>query len=172
MGGGGERRIKQARGQMRRVAGAGGVRRVMADGEGDDEDVDGCDGAAGDEELGEGERGAVELEAQRRIHARYENMENMERMENEEELERRLKERYAAHRDVMRDGDGIAEVVDQQALHPTVKDPKLWMVTVKQGKERETVVCLMQKAIHLHKLGKGAVASKSAAAQDRSLVHL
>ena len=93
-------------------------------------------------------------------------MENMERMENEEELERRLKERYAAHRDVMRDGDGIAEVVDQQALHPTVKDPKLWMVTVKQGKERETVVCLMQKAINLHKLGKGAMAIKSAAAQD------
>ena len=165
-GGGRAKKKKKSKEKKKKGSGAAAFIDDMADVEDDDEDGDESDGDAGDEELDEGEREAVELEAQRRIHARYENMENMERMENEEELERRLKERYAAHRDVMRDGDGIAEVVDQQALHPTVKDPKLWMVTVKQGKERETVVCLMQKAINLHKLGKGAMAIKSAAAQD------
>jgi len=92
-------------------------------------------------------------------------MENMERLENEEEMEKRLKERYAAHRERY-DGDGVADAGDQQALHPTVRDPKLWMVVVKQGKERETVVCLMQKAINMHKLGKGAMAIMSAVAQD------
>ena len=81
------------------------------------------------EELDDGEREAVELEAQQRVHARYQNMENMERLENEEELEKRLKERYAAHRDKY-EGDGVADAVDQQALHPTVQDPKLWLVTV------------------------------------------
>ena len=132
----------------------------------DDEDGDDeSDGDAGDEELDEGEREAVELEAQQRVHARYQNMENMERLENEEELEKRLKERYAAHR-AQYEGDGVADVVDQQALHPTVRDPKLWMVTVKQGKERETVVCLMQKAVNLHKTGKGSMAIKSAVVQD------
>jgi transcription elongation factor SPT5 len=129
----------------------------ISDDEGDELD--------GEEHLDDGEREAVELEAQQRIHARYQNMENMERLENEEELEKRLKERYAANRDWY-EGDGIADQVDQQALHPTVRDPKLWMVTVKQGKERETVVCLMQKAINSHKTGKGALAIKSASAQD------
>ena len=108
----------------------------------------------------------MELEAQQRIHARYQNMENMERMENEEELEKQIKERYAAHLAREFDGDVVGSVVDQQALHPTVRDPKLWLVTVKQGKERETVVCLMQKAINLHKSGKGSMAIKSACVQD------
>ena len=31
-------------------------------------------------------------------------------------------------------GEGVDAAVDQQALHPTVMDPKLWMVVVKQGK--------------------------------------
>ena len=45
----------------------------------------------------EEEREGVEREAAQRIHARYQNMENMERMENEEEMEKRLEERYASH---------------------------------------------------------------------------
>jgi transcription elongation factor SPT5 len=130
---------------------------------GDDEDDE--DDGDGEEDLDEGEREAVELEAQQRIHARYQNMENMERMENEEEIEKQIKERYAAHLAGF-DGDVVGSAVDQQALHPTVQDPKLWLVTVKQGKERETVVCLMQKAINMHKTGKGAVAIKSACVQD------
>ena len=132
----------------------------------DADDDDDEDDEGEEEDLDEGEREAVELEAQQRIHARYQNMENMERMENEEELEKQIKERYAAHMAREFDGDVVGSVVDQQALHPTVRDPKLWLVTVKQGKERETVVCLMQKAINLHKSGKGSMAIKSACVQD------
>ena len=138
----------------------------MADVEDDDEEED-DEGDDIDEDLGEEEREAVMREAEQRVHARYENLERMERMENEEELEAALKERYAAHRAAADYGDvGIGTEVDQQALHPTVRDPKLWLVTVKQGKEREVVVCLMQKAINLHRSGKGAMAIKSAVVQD------
>jgi transcription elongation factor SPT5 len=45
----------------------------------------------------------------------------------------RLQERYASHQAIY-EGEGVETEVDQQALHPTVRDPKLWMVTVKQGK--------------------------------------
>ena len=131
----------------------------------DDDELDDEDDGDEGEDLEEEEREAVEREAAQRIHARYQNMENMERLENEEELEKRLQERYASHQAIF-EGDGVETEVDQQALHPTVRDPKLWMVTVKQGKERETVVCLMQKAINMHKTGKGAMAIKSAAVQD------
>jgi hypothetical protein len=34
------------------------------------------------------------------------------------------------------------------------------------GEERETVICLMQKAINMHATGKGAMAIKSAVVQD------
>lgn len=37
--------------------------------------------------------------------------------------------------------------VDQQALLPSVHDPKLWRVKCGIGREREVAVCLMQKAI-------------------------
>ncbi|KAF2296612.1 hypothetical protein GH714_000568 [Hevea brasiliensis] len=37
--------------------------------------------------------------------------------------------------------------VEQQALLPSVRDPKLWMVKCAIGRERETAVCLMQKYI-------------------------
>ncbi|CAH2059462.1 unnamed protein product [Thlaspi arvense] len=37
--------------------------------------------------------------------------------------------------------------VDQQALLPSVRDPKLWMVKCAIGREREVAVCLMQKVI-------------------------
>ena len=157
---------KKSSKQSKKSSGAAAFIDDIAEVEDDDEvsdDEGDLDGEA--EELDDGEREAVELEAQQRIHARYQNMENMERLENEEELEKRLKERYAAHRDKY-EGDGVADAVDQQALHPTVRDPKLWMVTVKQGKERETVVCLMQKAINMRKTGKGAMAIMSASAQD------
>ena len=139
----------------------------MADVEDDDEEED-DEGDDIDEDLGEEEREAVMREAEQRVHARYENLERMERMENEEELEAALKERYAAHRAAADYGDvGIGTEVDQQALHPTVRDPKLWLVTVKAGQgTREVVVCLMQKAINLHRSGKGAMAIKSAVVQD------
>ncbi|EOA26299.1 hypothetical protein CARUB_v10024589mg [Capsella rubella] len=37
--------------------------------------------------------------------------------------------------------------VDQQALLPSVRDPKLWLVKCAIGREREVAVCLMQKII-------------------------
>ena len=41
---------------------------------------------------------------------------------------------------------GVAPAqVDQQARLPSVRDPKLWIVKCRTGKERETAVCLMQK---------------------------
>ncbi|XP_051192570.1 putative transcription elongation factor SPT5 homolog 1 isoform X2 [Lolium perenne] len=43
--------------------------------------------------------------------------------------------------------DEVFTEVDQQALLPSVKDPKLWMVKCAIGHERETALCLMQKFI-------------------------
>jgi transcription elongation factor SPT5 len=56
--------------------------------------------------------------------------------------------------------------VDQQARLPTVTDPKLYLVKVKLGKERETVICLMQKAKSLADAGDTLLPILSASAQD------
>ena len=57
--------------------------------------------------------------------------------------------------------------VDQQARLPSVRDPKLYLVKVKLGKERETVICLMQKAKSmLEQPGMAPLDILSAAAQD------
>ena len=127
----------------------------------DDEDEEGEE-----EDLDEGEREAVELEAQA-AHPREvpEHGEHGAHGERGRAREADQGEVCSAHGEEF-DGDVVGSVVDQQALHPTVRDPKLWLVTVKQGKERETVVCLMQKAINLHKSGKGSMAIKSACVQD------
>ncbi|RYR06398.1 hypothetical protein Ahy_B06g086131 isoform A [Arachis hypogaea] len=53
-------------------------------------------------------------------------------------------ERYARR---VESFDEEATDVDQQALLPSVRDPKLWMVKCMIGRERETAVCLMQKYI-------------------------
>ncbi|PAN08467.1 hypothetical protein PAHAL_1G415200 [Panicum hallii] len=71
-------------------------------------------------------------------------------MEDEEALEeylRRLRERSGCG--TTSHSDYVEEVteVEQQALLPSVKDPKLWMVKCAIGHERETAVCLMQKFI-------------------------
>jgi len=156
-------------------AGAGGKKKKKAkrgasafiDDEAADDDDDEDDDDEGEEEEGfdDEEREAVRREMDTRLHARMENQERFERMENEEELERMIKERYAAPRYEAGRGQ-VDENVDQQALHPTVRDPKLWLVTVKIGKERETVVCLMQKTINLAKQGKPAMQILSAVSQD------
>lgn len=67
-----------------------------------------------------------------------------EEQEDFEALERTIHERYG-RREVEYDDE--ATEVDQQALLPSVRDPKLWMVKCAIGKEREVAVCLMQKAI-------------------------
>ncbi|XP_045816129.1 putative transcription elongation factor SPT5 homolog 1 [Trifolium pratense] len=68
--------------------------------------------------------------------------------EDHEDLEamaRSIQERYGKQR--MADYDEETTDVEQQALLPSVRDPKLWMVKCAIGRERETAVCLMQKYI-------------------------
>ncbi|PON74479.1 Transcription elongation factor [Parasponia andersonii] len=65
--------------------------------------------------------------------------------EDVEALERRIQERYA--RSSHTEYDEETTDVDQQALLPSVRDPKLWMVKCAIGKEREVAACLMQKYI-------------------------
>ncbi|KAH7525189.1 hypothetical protein FEM48_Zijuj06G0198700 [Ziziphus jujuba var. spinosa] len=68
-----------------------------------------------------------------------------EDQEDYEALERRIQARYAksSHREY----DEETTDVDQQALLPSVRDPKFWMVKCAIGREREVAVCLMQKFI-------------------------
>ncbi|THU57844.1 hypothetical protein C4D60_Mb03t07870 [Musa balbisiana] len=68
-----------------------------------------------------------------------------EDQEDVEEMERRVKERYSKSNQI--DYAEDATDVEQQALLPSVKDPKLWMVKCAIGHERETAICLMQKFI-------------------------
>ncbi|CAL8115597.1 unnamed protein product [Prunus armeniaca] len=78
-----------------------------------------------------------------------------EQEEDVEALERRIQARYArsslSHAEY--DEEETTDlVVNQQALLPCVRDPKLWMVKCAIGREREAVVCLMQKYIDKPKL--------------------
>ncbi|XP_070016585.1 putative transcription elongation factor SPT5 homolog 1 [Nicotiana sylvestris] len=65
--------------------------------------------------------------------------------EDLEELTRSIQQRYARSAHVEYDEE--ATDVEQQALLPSVRDPKLWMVKCAIGQERKVAVCLMQKAI-------------------------
>ncbi|KAK7311478.1 hypothetical protein RJT34_09653 [Clitoria ternatea] len=67
--------------------------------------------------------------------------------EDHEDLEamaRSIQERYGRR---LTDYDEETTDVEQQALLPSVRDPKLWMIKCAIGRERETAVCLMQKYI-------------------------
>ncbi|KAL9245104.1 hypothetical protein vseg_018792 [Gypsophila vaccaria] len=68
-----------------------------------------------------------------------------EQEEDVEDLERRIQERYA--RSSQAEYDEETTDVEQQALLPSVRDPKLWMVKCAIGREKEVAVCLMQKCI-------------------------
>ncbi|CAI7854315.1 unnamed protein product [Closterium sp. NIES-54] len=72
---------------------------------------------------------------------------------NEEDYQRFLEERYARN-EVPELGEGEATEVEQQALLPSVRDPKLWMVKCELGHEGEAVVSLMQKCVNLEALGQ------------------
>uniref|UniRef100_A0A5B7AL96 Transcription elongation factor SPT5 n=1 Tax=Davidia involucrata TaxID=16924 RepID=A0A5B7AL96_DAVIN len=65
--------------------------------------------------------------------------------EDVEALERSIQARYA--RSSHTEYDEETTDVEQQALLPSVRDPKLWMVKCAIGREREVAVCLMQKSI-------------------------
>jgi transcription elongation factor SPT5 len=83
-------------------------------------------------------------DGRRRIH-RPPLLPREEDQEDVEALERRIQARYA--RSSHTEYDEETTDVDQQALLPSVRDPKLWMVKCAIGREREAVVCLMQKSI-------------------------
>lgn len=65
--------------------------------------------------------------------------------EDMDEIERTIQQRYSKSN--RSDYDEETTEVEQQALLPSVRDPKLWMVKCAIGKEREAAVCLMQKCI-------------------------
>ncbi|AEC08936.1 Transcription elongation factor Spt5 [Arabidopsis thaliana] len=67
--------------------------------------------------------------------------------EDVDELEKRTLERLSTK--YAKDDYELDDVndVDQQALLPSVRDPKLWLVKCAIGREREVAVCLMQKIV-------------------------
>uniref|UniRef100_A0A0C9RJB2 Transcription elongation factor SPT5 n=1 Tax=Wollemia nobilis TaxID=56998 RepID=A0A0C9RJB2_9CONI len=69
-----------------------------------------------------------------------------------EDLERLIQQRYAARSDHIEYDEETTDV-EQQALLPSVKDPKLWMVRCAIGHEREAAVCLMQKYLDMQSQG-------------------
>uniref|UniRef100_A0A0D9WN40 Transcription elongation factor SPT5 n=1 Tax=Leersia perrieri TaxID=77586 RepID=A0A0D9WN40_9ORYZ len=77
--------------------------------------------------------------------SRHRSMPMRDEEEDIDEIERQVRERYARSTHIEY-GEEAAEV-EQQALLPSVKDPKLWMVKCAIGHERETAICLMQKFI-------------------------
>lgn len=68
-----------------------------------------------------------------------------EEQEDVDEIERQVYERYAKSSHQEYEEEDIE--VEQQALLPSVRDPKLWMVKCAIGHERATAICLMQKFI-------------------------
>ncbi|GAB4861165.1 hypothetical protein Ancab_036322 [Ancistrocladus abbreviatus] len=68
-----------------------------------------------------------------------------EQEDDVEDIARRIQERYRRSSQVEYDEETTD--VEQQALLPSVKDTKLWMVKCAIGREREVAVCLMQKFI-------------------------
>ncbi|MCL7042127.1 hypothetical protein MKW94_014316 [Papaver nudicaule] len=63
-----------------------------------------------------------------------------------EEFERRIHQRYSSQSYVEDHIEDISDV-EQQALLPSVRDPKLWIVKCFAGREREAAICLMHKCI-------------------------
>ncbi|KAH0890324.1 hypothetical protein HID58_052753 [Brassica napus] len=105
-----------------------------------------------DDEEGEDEDGedgfivdtGTDLPDERVDRRRYHDRGFDENDEDVDDLERRIQERFSRPQE---DYDEEATDVEQQALLPSVRDPKLWMVKCAIGREREVAVCLMQKYI-------------------------
>lgn len=87
----------------------------------------------------------VQDEDDNRGRPRHRQPPHQEDHEDLEEMARRIQERYGKQR--LAEYDEETTDVEQQALLPSVRDPKLWMVKCAIGRERETAVCLMQKYI-------------------------
>eukprot|EP00958_Prasinococcus_capsulatus_P000477 scaffold44_cov411-Prasinococcus_capsulatus_cf.AAC.2 len=72
----------------------------------------------------------------------------------EEELEKFIQERYASQQYTAPDENAETTELEQQALQPSVTDPKLWLIKARPGKEREAVICLLQKYCDHSRAGK------------------
>ena len=86
-----------------------------------------------------------------------------------EEIAELLEQKYKNYDGGEGEGQGD-DAVGQQGLQPTKNDPKLWIVTVRPGKEREICIQLLQKYYTLSSAGPGAsqppLLIKSAVALD------
>ncbi|CAI9117020.1 OLC1v1018331C1 [Oldenlandia corymbosa var. corymbosa] len=65
---------------------------------------------------------------------------------------RKMQERFGEDREISdnepdEEEEAAVMEMDQQALLPSIRDPKLWKVKCAKGHERKLAVCLMQKAI-------------------------
>ena len=131
-------RKKSGRKKKKRTGASAFIDDIAEEEDADDDDDEDEEGE--EEDLDEVARGGGA--AQQRIHARYQNMENME-LHGERTREADQGEVCAATwRGVRRGRRG--QRGGPWALHIHGEGSKLWLVTVKQGKE-ETVVCLMQR---------------------------
>ncbi|CAH8377739.1 unnamed protein product [Eruca vesicaria subsp. sativa] len=132
-----------ARGKKRKPSGSIFIEDdvIVDDDEEDDEDVE--DGFI--------EHGEADHRGEEVVHRQFHEPTFRSRVGAEEYLDF-MQEKYSKPRAQYDDDDdyeGGEELtaVDQQALLPSVRDPKLWMVKCAIGREREVAVCLMQKAI-------------------------
>ncbi|KAJ4970840.1 hypothetical protein NE237_003939 [Protea cynaroides] len=129
-------------GRKRRKAGAEFIDDIAAvdnDEEEEEEEVEEDDFIVDDEE-----------DVRRMHHRPLPTEDNQEEEEEDyEALERSIQARYtrSSHTDQYDDEDATDVELEQQALLPSIKDPKLWMVKCAIGHEREAAVCLMQKYI-------------------------
>ncbi|CAI0625448.1 unnamed protein product [Linum tenue] len=108
-----------------------------------DEDEDDEDGGE-DDFIVDGGADLPEEDDGRRVHRRP-LLSREDDGEDVDEIYRRIQERYS--RTSQGEFDEETTDVEQQALLPSVRDTKFWMVKCAIGRERETAVCLMQKCI-------------------------
>ncbi|CAI0395932.1 unnamed protein product [Linum tenue] len=108
-----------------------------------DEDEDDEDGGE-DDFIVDGGADLPEEDDGRRVHRRP-LLSREDDGEDVDEIYRRIQERYS--RTSQGEYDEETTDVEQQALLPSVRDTKFWMVKCAIGRERETAVCLMQKCI-------------------------
>ncbi|XP_024003974.1 putative transcription elongation factor SPT5 homolog 2 [Eutrema salsugineum] len=101
----------------------------------------------------EQEDGFIEHAAEEVDHRQFNNEQFRPHVNDEDDLEQfdnqYFQERYSRLYNANEYDNEHEELtdVDQQALLPSVRDPKLWMVKCAIGREREVAVCLMQKVI-------------------------
>mmetsp|Transcript_6930 Transcript_6930/g.23018 ORF Transcript_6930/g.23018 Transcript_6930/m.23018 type:complete len:1237 (+) Transcript_6930:184-3894(+) len=139
----------------------------MAEVEGDDDEDEGDEGIddlIDDDEQAEAEK--VESQLQHVRQAQYEQRQRDMEMEVED-VEAFVKQRWGSGARQAQEDVELEEVsaTRQQRELPTVKDPKLWMVTCKIGRERELVMSLMAKYIAMQEAGEPLLI-KSAITQD------